>query len=748
MVKQALVKGFPMQHRPWLNRLEYLTIAASVAGVITTAMTQQVLWAVTPLLFTLGLNNAQRRQLQARYTQLTQQVETLETTPPDPALAVLESHNLDHLAAQIATLEQSLVEQTELETTLAELRSQLAPLPELTATTQHLSDQWQELESQNLRQAFEQLQDSVQGLQELLQLIPQTNPEAQPEWQAPIQTLEDRLTQWQQTIEAQWQAVQAALPDEAQATQTFMLQNLQVQVQKLIEQQQSLAANSSVQPVPEQSSDVTAVPPATLDINPELAFLTEPNAEPVELPMRSPESLSQSAIPTHEQPKPESEQIATPETNTESSTSEPTPPNSSTPNNPTGASATPFPDESSVPPPAVPPQYRREHLGAAPPENSVNPAPDIDPATESTQSETIPPSAPEPTDSTSTEPERLDLEDVLPPELEAGVKELGENLWAMGKSLRQTWDRLAQGLGTEVVESDGWQLVQTYALIDFVPQAIAFQGQYVAYGTTQGTVQVADWQQQTLEAQIAPDSAGVTAIAFSPDAQSLLVGQTNGRGSLWYWSSGELRHTFSGHPLPVTTVAVSPHGRTCATGSADKTIALWDVGTGQLLRSLTGHWDRVTSLTFSPDGKSLVTGSHDGTIKRWDIQSGQKVANAAPGGQVCAVAMSADGQWVVSGGERQAHCWASNTLAQRNQYRLLRKLTGVATATQQPLWGAIAGSSLQIWDATTNQKLATLNTGQPGIALEWLPQDQELLCVTEAGEVQRWRQVISAEAVA
>ncbi|KIL58694.1 hypothetical protein M378DRAFT_63110, partial [Amanita muscaria Koide BX008] len=131
----------------------------------------------------------------------------------------------------------------------------------------------------------------------------------------------------------------------------------------------------------------------------------------------------------------------------------------------------------------------------------------------------------------------------------------------------------------------------------------------------------------------------------------------------------------------VTSVAISPNGQFVAAGSLDTIVRIWDIATGHLVERLRGHRDSVYSVAFTPDGKGLVSGSLDKTLKYWDVSSlllsGNANAVAAtagsrtPGQQVVvkgekipspctmnftghkdyvlSVAVSHDGQWVVSG---------------------------------------------------------------------------------------------------
>jgi len=140
----------------------------------------------------------------------------------------------------------------------------------------------------------------------------------------------------------------------------------------------------------------------------------------------------------------------------------------------------------------------------------------------------------------------------------------------------------------------------------------------------------------------------------------------------------------------VTSVCISPDGRLVAAGSLDTVVRIWDVQTGQLVERLKGHRDSVYSVAFTPDGKGIVSGSLDKTLKYWDVrpilrrdpaarpaQGAVEKNGVKEGGEkgsqctmnftghkdyVLSVAVSHDGQWVVSGSkDRSVHFWDAKT---------------------------------------------------------------------------------------
>ena len=139
-------------------------------------------------------------------------------------------------------------------------------------------------------------------------------------------------------------------------------------------------------------------------------------------------------------------------------------------------------------------------------------------------------------------------------------------------------------------------------------------------------------------------------------------------------------------------VAISHDGRLVAVGCYDRIIRIWDVQTGHLVERLRGHGESVRSVTFTPDDKGLISGSDDRKVKHWDLSpflqhdarmeplppaafpapvstsvlgpnTGVPVKEGGERGSIClttfsghildvsSVAVSHDGQWLVSGSD-------------------------------------------------------------------------------------------------
>jgi hypothetical protein len=163
-------------------------------------------------------------------------------------------------------------------------------------------------------------------------------------------------------------------------------------------------------------------------------------------------------------------------------------------------------------------------------------------------------------------------------------------------------------------------------------------------------------------------NAAVTALAFSPDANTIASGEysiclhdiATGQNlceSETYFNLGESCRCLEFSPDGRRLVAVYK-GRFI--GDPDFIIVLWDVTLERKLRNsrtllARAHGDSevpsaVHRVSFSPDGKSLIAGSPDGTIFLWEALTGQKrldfkggvTAGFAPDGRTL-VSVSHDG---------------------------------------------------------------------------------------------------------
>ncbi|MDM8527141.1 WD40 repeat domain-containing protein [Anaerolineales bacterium HSG24] len=153
-------------------------------------------------------------------------------------------------------------------------------------------------------------------------------------------------------------------------------------------------------------------------------------------------------------------------------------------------------------------------------------------------------------------------------------------------------------------------------------------------------------------------TAGVAALAFSPDGAILASGGFDDTVRLWQVTDSTILKTFDKHTNNVFGVAFSPDGKTIASSSTDDIINLWRVSDGSLLHTLEEHTDYASTLAFSPNGNILASGGQDDTIRLWRISNGDLLTtienpkgeiNNTASGNVNSIVFSSDGSIIASG---------------------------------------------------------------------------------------------------
>ena len=131
-----------------------------------------------------------------------------------------------------------------------------------------------------------------------------------------------------------------------------------------------------------------------------------------------------------------------------------------------------------------------------------------------------------------------------------------------------------------------------------------------------------------------------------------------------------------------------------------------------VVHTLVGH-STVTAIALSADGQTLVSGGRDKAIKVWDLNTGQlKQTLQSDSGIITTLAIAPDGQTIVSGsGDRMVRVW--NLGANQPPLVLAGHPTGVSLVQITPDGKTIISAShddVNVWDLATGQLKATLPT--------------------------------------
>jgi len=250
--------------------------------------------------------------------------------------------------------------------------------------------------------------------------------------------------------------------------------------------------------------------------------------------------------------------------------------------------------------------------------------------------------------------------------------------------------------------------------------------------------------------QLAAGEQPITALAATVDGKRIATGLANGQIQLWNAESGEAGQVLAGHTAAVTGLAFAADGSRLFSSSGDQTIRGWNVADGQQLGAIVTRAAQ-TGLALAPDGQRLATAAADGAVRSWippvapssaqivaapaalsaiaTTPDGALIVLACADGQLLlidaaksevrrtwaphgagpvAIAVSADGHWLATGGaDSQVRVWDLPAL--------------VAAPADQPPPAAIVGN------------------GPAAVSrISWHPAGEELAAASNDGRLTLW----------
>ncbi len=249
--------------------------------------------------------------------------------------------------------------------------------------------------------------------------------------------------------------------------------------------------------------------------------------------------------------------------------------------------------------------------------------------------------------------------------------------------------------------------------------AFSPNGQMLASGSTDNTAKLWDVPGRTFVQEFAHPDA-VNSLALSADGLRLAAAGQDGTITVWTPANGKQVQKLTGNQKAVTDVAfnanTNPAGQIVASGSAGGALHLWNANTGQSLGAVQAHETAVTGVALHPNNTAAYTVGEDGTLKFWQLPLPPSRTAPPQGDMVNALALSPDGNQVVSGG-------ADKTV----------RIVNVADAKQLQ---QLAGPSAAVLSVASSPNVLAAGTQDQRLFL-WNPRDGKLLhqAVAHAGPV-------------
>jgi WD40 repeat protein len=243
----------------------------------------------------------------------------------------------------------------------------------------------------------------------------------------------------------------------------------------------------------------------------------------------------------------------------------------------------------------------------------------------------------------------------------------------------------------------------------------------------------------------------VDGLALTPDGRYVLSAGTTNFVLVIEVETDKVVRALRGHEGSVLHVAVSPDGSQVLTASTDRTAKLWDLETGACSLTLSGHTQQLSSAALCPARNWALTGSSDKTVKLWDLSTGACLQTFPAGGEVSAVAISADGTRAAAAlsgagapsGGRTIRVWETNN--GREVVDLAGHPTGASgvafLSDGQQLLTAGFDDAVRLWDLSSGRELHCF-TGHdgPSRSLALLPQSAGRLALSASddGTLRVW----------
>ncbi|MFJ3894020.1 AAA family ATPase [Streptomyces sp. NPDC090083] len=212
------------------------------------------------------------------------------------------------------------------------------------------------------------------------------------------------------------------------------------------------------------------------------------------------------------------------------------------------------------------------------------------------------------------------------------------------------------------------------------------------------------------QAVLTGHTAGVRAVAWSPDEAWIATGSLDGTARVWDAAAGASAVLLEGHAGGVMAVDWSPDSTRVASASRDRTVRVWDPVTGETVTVLDAFDDTVRDVAWSPDGSLLAACSRDRHIRLFDTATWQPTAVlAGHRNEIYQLSWSPDGTRLLSAAYDLSYIvW--DVAAARPQRVVERSYNHATPVSWTPDGGCLLSGEerVRVLDAGTGELLRTL----------------------------------------
>ena len=219
------------------------------------------------------------------------------------------------------------------------------------------------------------------------------------------------------------------------------------------------------------------------------------------------------------------------------------------------------------------------------------------------------------------------------------------------------------------------------------------------------------------------DGSEISSLALSPnDAYLVTVARSLAVHIYALPDFSLVRSIPRAHDAPVALLSVDPTSSLVALGGTDGSVKVYDLVRGFVTHVFAGHGGVISALCWdvrkahNTRNVQLLTGCVDGKVRVWDLQGGTKAAAkpiavlSAHAGVVRAIALSPDGQTLVSGARDQTLAIYGERSGrwERQEIRVVgERVEAAGFVAPHLFYTAGALGALRLWDVRSEAPLAT-----------------------------------------
>jgi WD40 repeat protein len=242
--------------------------------------------------------------------------------------------------------------------------------------------------------------------------------------------------------------------------------------------------------------------------------------------------------------------------------------------------------------------------------------------------------------------------------------------------------------------------------------ALAFSpdGESIAFSKDDGSVLIRDAQSEAVVQEFTWQGRQVGAMSFSPDGSRLVLISFGKEMSLWDPVAGKALKEATAS-VPLADVAFSPDGTRLLAPGQDGKLHLFDAATLDETGVIAVPGALITSGSFSPDGKFVATISLDRSASIWEVATGRETARFPHDVYLNAARFSADAAKLATAGRDGAVTIFDMT----NGAEIMKLRAGeddINDVAFSPDGSRLATAStddtIALWDPATGAAIATL----------------------------------------